>query len=223
MELPLWNTQGNVVGTVQVRDDVFGAPPNEALIHQVVVGQLSNTRVGTASTKTRGEVSGGGRKPRAQKGLGRARQGSIRAPHWKGGGVVFGPRPRSFRHNTPRRMRRLSLISALSDKIRDDQLVVLDSLSLETSKTAEMAGILNAIEAGPSAILVADGVDPSVLKSARNIPRLRMLPAALLNTLDLVKHRKVIMTLDAVRRAEQLWGGLSDRSAQGRASTEAEA
>ncbi len=225
MELRLWNQQGKPVGNVQVRDDVFGAPPNQALVHQVVVGHLANTRVGTAATTNRSNVSGGGRKPRPQKGMGAARQGSIRAPHYKGGGVVFGPEPRSYRQQTPQRMRRQSLVASLSDKVREGELIVVDEISVDTPKTSQSAGILEALDAGTNAILVADGSDALVLRSARNIPDLRMLPASLLNTRDLVSHRKVIMTLDAVRKAEELWGGVAKRRSRDRrtaATTESE-
>ena len=187
MKLELRNVQGDVVREIEVRDDVFGAPLNRALVHQVMVGQLANARQGTAKTKTRAEVSGGGRKPRPQKGTGRARQGTIRAPHWKGGGVVTGPRPRSYNHRTPRRMRRQSLIAVLSDKVREGQLVVLDGLPMDQPKTKEMLKVLDALEAGRPVLLVADGAGPSVLRSARNIPRLDMLPASLLNTVDLAQ------------------------------------
>ena len=211
MRIRLRNTEGKVVRSIQVRDDVFGVPMNPALVHQVMVGQMANARQGTASTKTRAAVSGGGRKPRPQKGTGNARAGTTRAPQWKGGGVAFGPHPRSYRQRTPKRMRRLSLLAILSEKVRQDQLVVLDSLTLEQPKTRELVRILDVLEAGSAALLVADGVDPLVLRSARNIPQLRMIPASLLNTLDLVKHRKVIMTLDAVRKAEELWSGAFER------------
>ena len=207
MRLKLRDVQGKVVGDVEVRDDVFGVPMNPALVHQVMVGQLANARQGTASTKTRGRVSGGGAKPRPQKGTGRARQGTIRAPQFKGGGVVFGPAPRSYRHSTPKRMRRLSLLAMLSDKAREEHLLILDSLTLGQPKTKEMVRVLDALESGPSVLLVADGADQSVLRCARNIPRVKMLPAALLNTLDLLNHRKVVMTLDAVRKTEEVWGG----------------
>ncbi len=193
--------------SVQVRDDVFDAPMNRPLVQQVVVGQLANARQGTAKVKTRGQVSGGGRKPRAQKHTGMARAGSIRSPVWRGGGIVFGPSPRSFRHNTPKRMRRLSLVATLSEKVRTEELVVLDALTLESPATKNMVGVLDALGAGPSVLLVADGADASALRAARNVPRLKMLPGSLLNTLDLVNHRTVVMTLDAVRKAEELWGG----------------
>ncbi len=216
MELSLRSQKGEAMGRVDVRDDVFCAPSNQALVHQVVVGQLANKRVGTAATKNRSKVSGGGRKPRPQKGMGAARQGSIRSPHYKGGGVVFGPEPRSYRQSTPRRMRRQALVASLSDKVRNDELIVVDEISFETPKTAHMAAVLEALDVGPNSILVADGSEEGVLKSARNIPGLRMLPASLLNALDLVNHRKVVMTLDAVRRAEALWSGVAEESSRAR-------
>ena len=207
MKLKLRNTQGQVVGNVEVRDDVFGVPPNPALVHQVMVGQLSNARQGTARVKSRGQVSGGGAKPRPQKGSGRARMGTIRAPQNRGGGVVFGPTVRNFHHRTPRRMKRLSMVITLSEIVREDRLVVLESLVLDRPKTKEVVKILEALEADSSVLLIADGADDAVLRCARNVPRLRRLPASLLNTVDLLNHRKVIMTLDAVRRAEDLWAG----------------
>ena len=195
------------MGDVDVRDDVFGVAMNRALVHQVMVGQLANARQGTSSVKTRAQVSGGGAKPRMQKSTGRARQGTIRAPHWRGGGVVFGPSPGRVRHRTPKRMKRLSLVTMLSDKVREDQLVVVDNLELEQPKTKEMVKVLRTLQADSAVLMVADGVDPSVLRCARNIPRLKMLPAALLNTVDLLNHRKIVITLEGVRKAEALWGG----------------
>ena len=218
MKLRLQNVQGKVVGNVGVRDDVFGVPMNAALVHQVAVGQSSNARQGTASTKTRSQVSGGGAKPRPQKGTGRARQGTTRAPQWKGGGVAFGPVGRNYRHRTPKRMRRQSLVAVLSDKARNNHLFVVESLALKQPKTREMVKALDALGVEPTVLLVADGADETVLRCARNVPRVKMLPASLLNTLDLVKHRSVVMTLDAVRRAEELWGGpfsRENRAAEG--------
>ena len=223
MKIGLRNIQGEVIGSVEVRDDVFGAPPNPSVVHQVMVGQLANARQGTASTKTRAGVSGGGAKPRPQKGSGGARQGTIRAPHWRGGGVVFGPHPRSYRQRTPRRMRRLSLITVLSEKARAGDVLVLDSLDLEVPKTREFARILDALDVGPKALLVADGADATVLRSARNIPLLKLIPAALLSTVDLLNHRKVVMTIDAVRKAEELWGGSRERRRKRSAPALAEA
>ena len=206
MKLRLHNSKGQVVGSVEVSDRVFGAPMNAALVHQVMVGQLANARQGTAKVKTRTQVSGGGAKPRPQKYTGRARQGSIRAPHWKGGGVVFGPTPRSYRHATPVRMRRKAMLSVLSDKAREDELVVVDELTPESPKTREMARVLAALGMRSSVLLVADGAGDATLRSANNIPRVKLLPAALLNTRDLLNHRRIVMTLDAVRKAEELWG-----------------
>ncbi|MCH8205479.1 MAG: 50S ribosomal protein L4 [Chloroflexi bacterium] len=207
MKLRLHNLEGKVVRQVDVRDDVFDVPMNAALVHQVAVGQQANARQGTASTKTRSQVSGGGAKPRPQKGTGRARAGTIRAPQWKGGGVVFGPAGRSYRHRTPKRMKRQSLVAMLSDKARTNQLLVVESLELNEPKTREVVKALNALGADSSVLLVADGADETVLRCARNVPRLKMLPAALLNVGDLLNHRSVVMTLDAVRKAEELWGG----------------
>ena len=211
MKLPLRNTMGETVGSVEVRNDVFGRPMRQAVVHQVMVGQLSNRRQGTAQTKSRGQVSGGGAKPRPQKGTGRARAGTIRAPQWKGGGVVFGPTPRSYRHRTTKRMRRLSLVTTLSGAAREGRLVVLDEIALGSPKTSEMVQVLSALNAGPSVLLIADGAAPDVLRCARNIPRVRMMPSKSLNTLDLLNHRTIVMTVDAVRNAEALWGGKFSR------------
>jgi large subunit ribosomal protein L4 len=208
VKLTVQNTQGGTVREINVRDDVFGAPQNEALVHQVTVGQLANQRQGTAETKTRGRVSGGGRKPFAQKGTGSARAGSIRSPIWRGGGVVFGPHPRSYRQRTPKRMRRLALVSVLSDKVRDGELMVIDSFALDQPKTAEMARILETLDVTSSVLLVVDGSDAAFVAASRNIQKLKTLPASLLNALDLMNHRKVIMTVEAVRKAEETWGGV---------------
>lgn len=207
MQLKLRNVQGEIVGDIDVRDDVFGMPMNTALVHQVMVGQLANARQGTVQTKTRAQVSGGGRKPRPQKGTGAARLGSTRAPHVRGGGLAFGPNQRSYRHRTPKRMRRLSLITVLSDKMREDELVILDNLVLEQMRTKEMKKVLNALGVNSSGLLVADGADASVVRCASNIPKVKTLPASLLNTVDLLKYRKLVLTIDAVRKVEEIWGG----------------
>jgi large subunit ribosomal protein L4 len=207
VKLRLNNAKGDAVGHIEVRDDVFGRPMREAVLHQVMVGQLANRRQGTAKTKTRAQVSGGGAKPHPQKGTGRARAGSIRLPHWKGGGVAFGPIPRSYRHRTTKRMRRLSLVTTLSGAVREGRLLVLDEIALAQPKTSEMAQVLKALNVGASVLLVADGAAPEVLRCARNIPRVRMMPSKSLNTLDLLSYRTIVMTVDAVRNAEALWGG----------------
>ena len=207
MKIQVRNTRGEIVDTVDARDDVFGVPMNPELVHQVMVGQLANARQGTAHTKNRSAVSGGGAKPRPQKGTGRARQGTIRAPHMRGGGVVFGPTPRSYRHRTPKRMKRQALLAMLSDKARDGQLKVLDELTLEQAKTREVVNVLSALDVGPTVLLVPDGADPAVRRCTRNIPRVKVLASPLLNTLDLLNHRSLVMTLEALRNAESTWGG----------------
>ena len=211
MELQVKNLAGEVTDTITVRDDVFGAEVNSALIHQVMVGQLANRRQGTAKAKTRAEVAGGGAKPRPQKHTGRARAGSIRSPIWKGGGVTFGPRPRSYRHNTPKQMRRGALISTLSGKVQEDSLVVVENFDLAEPKTKTVVQTLRSLGAGPSILLVADGASPDVLRAARNVPRLSMKPSQTLNTVELLNHRTVVMTVQAVRNAEALWGGRFER------------
>ena len=211
MDIEIKNIEGKIVGSVQVRDDVFDVPMNPSLVHQVVVGQLANARQGTVSTKNRSRRSGGGRKPRPQKGTGAARAGTTRAPQWRKGGVAFGPLPRSFRHRTPRRMRRQAIVMTLSDKAREGGLIVLESLEIDRPKTRELVQILEALGADASILLVADGANPLVLRAAQNIPRLKMLPASLLNTVDVINRRSLIMTIDAVRKAEELWGVASDR------------
>lgn len=207
MKLDVRNMSGAVVDSVEALDDVFDAPMNSALLHQVMVGQLANKRQGTAKVKTRSEVAGGGAKPRPQKYTGRARQGSIRSPQWRGGGVVFGPTPRSYRQRTPKRMKRQAIKIVLSDKVRERQLVVVDEFRLSDGKTKQMAQALKALEVDSSALLVGDEMNPGVVRAARNIPKVRTLPVSALNAVDVLNAKKVVMTVDAVRRAEELWGG----------------
>ena len=207
MKIDVRNMSGSVVDSVEVLDDVFDAPMNPALVHQVMVGQLANKRQGTAKVKTRSEVAGGGAKPRPQKYTGRARQGSIRSPQWRGGGVVFGPTPRSYRQRTPKRMKRQAIKIVLSDKAREQQLVVLDKLEIAEAKTKHMTQMLNALEVNSSALLVGETITDDVVRAVRNIPRVRTLPVSLLNAVDLLNANKVVMTVDAVRKAEEIWGG----------------
>ena len=224
MKLDVRNMSGAVVDDIEVLDDVFDAPMNAALVHQVMVGQLANKRQGTAKVKTRSEVAGGGAKPRPQKYTGRARQGSIRSPQWRGGGVVFGPTPRSYRQRTPKRVKRQALKIALSDKAREQQLVVVDELSIAAAKTKELAQALNALEVGSSSVLlVSDGANDAVVRAARNIPKTRTMPVDLLNTVDLLNVKSVVMSVDAVRKAERLWGGALVRIKRAAAGAEEEA
>lgn len=205
MDIEVHNIKGEPIDEVEIRDDVFDVPMNTVLVHQVLVGQLANARQGTSQTKTRSNVSGGGRKPRPQKHTGQARQGSIRSPLWKGGGVAFGPSPRSYRQRTPKKMRRAAIRMVLSDKARDGNLIVLQDLILESPKTKEFVAMIHALGGRRSVLLVGDGADPEMLRAGRNVPEVDMLPADLLNTVDVLNHRTLIMTLDAVRRAESLW------------------
>ena len=206
MNIEVKNIKGESVEEVKIRDDVFGVPMNSVLVHQVVVGQLANARQGTAKAKTRSEVSGGGRKPRPQKHTGASRQGSIRSPLWKGGGVTFGPSPRSYRQRTPKKMRRAAIRMTLSDKVREGNLIVLQDLSLESPKTKDFVAMMQALEVERSILLVGDGADYGSLRGGRNVKGVDMLPADLLNTVDVLNHRTLIMTLDAVRKVESLWG-----------------
>ena len=211
MKLPVNNTRGSVVREIDVRDDVFARRQNDAVVHQVMVGQLANRRQGTAKVKTRSEVSGGGVKPRPQKGTGRARAGTIRAPQWKGGGTVFGPAPRSYRQRTPKRMKRLALVITLSSKARDGKLIVFEDLNLANAKTKDLMSALNAVGAGPSILLVADGASSDVIRASNNIPRLKAIPSQSLNATDILDFQSIVMTEDAVRNAERSWGGRFQR------------
>ncbi|ADG81183.1 50S ribosomal protein L4 [Thermincola ferriacetica] len=202
-KVALYNIKGEQVGEIELKDEVFGIEPNEGLVHDVVVMQLANRRVGTASTKTRAEVSGGGRKPWRQKGTGRARHGSIRSPIWRGGGITFGPKPRSFNYTMPKKARRLALKSVLSSKVSDGNIIVLDTLEMAQPKTKEMAEILNRLKAKKAVVVTAD-VDQNVIKSARNIPGVTPLTASGLNVYDLVNHEKLVITKDAVAKVEEV-------------------
>lgn len=195
------------MGDLELSETVFGAPVNEGLVHQAVVRYLANQRQGTASTKTRGEVSGGGRKPWRQKGTGRARQGSIRAPQWVGGGTVFGPKPRDYRQAMPKKARRAALRSALSSKVASGELLVLDELTFEQPKTKKMVEVLQNLKAaGASALVVTGELDRNVILSARNIPGVGTTRAGDLNVYDVVAHARLIATKDAIAKIEEVLG-----------------
>ena len=203
MEVPVYDLSGAVVGKTELNETVFGQPFNEGLVHQAIVRYLANQRVGTASTLRRGEVSGGGKKPWRQKGTGRARQGSTRAPHWRGGGVVFGPHPRDYRQEMPVKMRRLALRCALSQRVREDGLRVLQELPVERPRTKTVAQILSSFGATQGALLVTPEVDRNVYLSARNLPGTATSFVDQLNIYDVMRHPVILMPLDAVRRLEQ--------------------
>ncbi len=201
----VYNIQGKKVGELELAETVFGVEPNQAVLHQAVQAHLANQRLGTHATKTRAAVAGGGRKPWRQKGTGRARQGSIRSPQWKGGGVVFGPAPRSYRVTLPKKVRRLAIKSALSAKVRSGEFVVVDQLVMAEPKTKEMVQVLNNLQAAGKALIVTSGPDRNVYLSGRNIPGLSVTPADGINVYDLLAHEKVVMTKDAVARVEEVF------------------
>lgn len=205
MQVPVYNIKGEIVDHLELKEEVFGVPPNPGVVHQAVVRQLANARLGTASTKTRGQVSGGGRKPYRQKGTGRARRGSSRSPLLRGGGIVFGPHPRSYRQAMPKKMRRLALRSVLSSKVAEGEMIVVDELALNEPKTKEMANILANLGINSSTLIVTAESDPNVYKSARNLERTEALPANLLNVVDLLSHKILMITVAAVRKVEEIW------------------
>ena len=200
----LFNKEGNKIEDIQLNDNIFAVDVNADAMHQVVVALLANKRQGTQSAKTRAEVRGGGIKPWRQKGTGRARQGSIRAPQWIKGGVVFAPKPRDYRMSIPKSMRRVAMLSALTSKVQNDEMVVLDSLTLEAPKTKEVVKMLNAFNAKKTLIITAEA-NETVYKSARNIEGVAVLPVNNINVYDLLKYPKVIMTKDAVSKIEEVY------------------
>jgi len=195
-----------VVEHIEISDQVFAVPFNEGVIHQAMVRQRANARQGTASTKTRSEVSGSSGKMFRQKGTGYARAGSRRSPLRRGGGITFGPHPRSYRQAMPKKMRQLALRCVLSTKVRDEELMILEKLELEEPKTKKMVQILAALGVDSSALVVTSKPEDNVVKSARNLKGIKTLPANLLNVLDILSHKMLLMTVTAVRKAEQLWG-----------------
>lgn len=206
MQVPVYNVSGEVVEKIEISEQVFGVPFNQAVVHQVMVAQQANARQGTASTKTRGEVSGSTRKLYRQKGTGNARAGSIRSPLRRGGGITFGPRPRSYRQAVPKKIRQLALRCVLSAKARDKELVILEQLKLDQPRTKEMVKILVALGVDSSALIVTSEPEESVVKSARNLPGIKTMPASLLNVVDILSGKMLLMTVAAVRKAEELWG-----------------
>jgi large subunit ribosomal protein L4 len=207
MKLTVFNLKGEEVDAIEADDAVFGLTPHRAVMRQALLAQLANRRTGAAHTKTRGEVRGSTIKIRRQKGTGAARQGSIRAPHRRHGGIVFGPKHRSFKQDLPKRVRRLAIRSAISSKVEEGAMRVIQALELDAPKTKEVLSVLNAFDMTRSALIVTGGPDRNLVLGARNVPGAKVLPAAYLNVVDLLSHRGLIMTVDAVRKAEALWGG----------------
>ncbi len=207
MKLNVHDATGKELDAIEVDDAVFGIEPNGPVVHQALLASLANKRVGTASTKTRGEVRGSTAKIRRQKGTGSSRQGSIRAPQHRHGGIVFGPRPRGYDQALPKRMRRLAIRSVLSAKAADGSLRVVSDLGVKVPSTKAMAGVLKALGFERSVLVVTGQADANVKASARNIEKVNLLPAAYLNVVDLLNAQGLLMTVDAVRGAEALWGG----------------
>jgi len=206
VEVPVYNLAGEVIKHIEISDQVFAVPFNEAVVHQAVVRQRANARQGTASTKTRGEVAGSSRKLFRQKGTGLARAGGRKSPLRRGGGITFGPKPRSYRQAMPKKMRQLALRCVLSAKAREGELRVLEQLKLDQPKTKEMAQILAALGVASSALIATSEPETGVVKSARNLTGIKITPASLLNVVDILSHKILLMTEAAVRKAEQIWG-----------------
>lgn len=207
MKLTVYDMNGAAVDSIEADDAVFGLPPHHAAMRQALLAQLANRRAGSANTKTRGEVRGSTRKIRRQKGTGASRQGGIRAPHHRHGGIVFGPKQRSYKQALPKRIRRLAIRSAISAKLEDGELKVVQGLQVETPKTKTTAALLRSLDFTRSALIVTGEPDRNLLLSSRNLPGTRAVAADYLNVVDLLSHRGIVMTVEAVRRAEALWGG----------------
>lgn len=205
MKVPVHSPDGKVVEQIELNDAVFAVPFNEAVVHQAMVRQLANNRQGTASTKTRGEVSGSTRKLYPQKHTGRARRGDIKSPLLRGGGVVFGPKPRSYRQSMPKKMRRLALKCLLSAKVKEGNLRLLPELDLQEPRTKEMLNVLSSLGIDASALLVTAESAPNVVKSAANLPGVKVIPASQINTLDLLSYEILVATVPAIRRIEEIW------------------
>ena len=203
--IKVYNQQGAEVSTMELSEKVFGCEYNTALIHQVVVAQLNNARQGTKSALTRTEVRGGGIKPWRQKGTGRARQGSIRSPQWTGGGVVFAPKPRDFSQKVNKKAKVNALCGALSAKVEENSVIVLDKIALENAKTKEVASILKAFDANKSVLLVITDNDADVVRASKNIPNVTTINSDLINVYDVVANVKVIATVDAIKKIEEVY------------------
>jgi large subunit ribosomal protein L4 len=206
VQVPVYSLTGEVVEQIDLSDQVFAIPLNEGVLHQAMVRQRANARQGTHSTKTRGEVSGSTGKMFRQKGTGSARAGSRRSPLRRGGGIIFGPKPRSYRQAMPKKMRQLALRCALSAKARDKELKVLKELKLEEPKTKKMMEILTALGVDSTALVVTPEPENNIIKSARNLQGIKTMPANLLNVIDILSHKMLLISVTAVRKAEQLWG-----------------
>ena len=204
-KLNVLNVSGQNVGEIELSDSIFGVEVNGHVLYEVVKNQLANKRQGTQSAKTRAEVRGGGRKPWKQKGTGRARQGSTRSVQWVGGGVAFAPKPRSYKYTLPKKVRRLAMKSALSSKVQNSEVIVLDALNMDAPKTKEFAQILNNINAAKKALVVIADKNDNVIKSARNIEGVQTELVNTMNVYDILKYDSFIITTDAVKKVEEVY------------------
>ena len=204
-KIDVYDIQGKKVSTVDLKDEIFGIEPNEAVVHSVLVNFLANQRQGTQSTKTRSEVSGGGRKPWRQKGTGRARQGSIRAPQWIKGGIALGPKPRSYKYSVNKKEKRLAIKSCLSSKVLEKELVVVDSLPLKEIKTKEMVKTLTNLKVEGKTLILLPEKNETVQKSARNIEGVKTTLVNTINVYDLLKYKNLVVTLDTVKKLEEVY------------------
>jgi large subunit ribosomal protein L4 len=205
-KVAVFNIEGQQVGDIELKEEIFGVRVNEPLLHQAVQVYLANQRQGTQSAKTRAEVRGGGRKPWRQKGTGRARQGSIRSPQWAGGGVVFAPKPRDYSQKLPKKMRRQAMYSALSSKVNSNEIIVLDQLTLEQPKTRLVDSMLKNLNIEKKALIVIKDKDVAVQKSARNIPGVKTAQVGTLNVYDILKYDTFVITREAVEAVEEVYG-----------------
>lgn len=204
-KVDVYNINGQKVGDMDLNDDIFAIEVNKVAMHSAVVNALANARQGTQSTKTKSEVSGGGKKPWRQKGTGRARQGSTRSAQWVGGGIVLGPKPRSYSYAIPKKVKRLALKSALTSKVIDNNIIVLDNLKLEAIKTKEIVNVLNNLKVDSTALIVLPEIDKNVVLSARNIESVKTTTTNSINTYDILKYNKFIVTKDAVSKIEEVY------------------
>ncbi len=205
MKLDIYNSKGKAIKQIELRDDIFNVPFNEAVVHQALVRSLANRRLGTVNTKTRGDVDKSTRKLFAQKHTGRARGGNAKSPLLKGGGVVFGPHPRDYRQNMPKNMRRLALKCVLSAKVNENRLKIIDQFEMDQPKTKEMLNLLISLKIGDSVLIATTEADSSIIIAARNLAGVKTIPARLLNVADLLSHKELLMSTAAIQAIEDLW------------------
>ena len=203
--IDVYNVEGKKVSTVDLKEEIFGIEPNEAVVHTVLVNYLANQRQGTQSTKTRSEVRGGGRKPWRQKGTGRARQGSIRAPQWIKGGIALGPKPRSYKYRVNKKERQLAIKSLLSSKVLENDLVVVDKLNFKEIKTKQMADTMKNLKVDATALVVLAANNEVVQKSARNLANVKTSSVNTINVFDLLKYKKLVLTVDTIKKLEEVY------------------